>query len=64
MSKEKTYESAQTELNVILEKMQSKDISLDESIKLYKEASELIKFMRDKLDEATEEIEALNIENK
>lgn len=56
MAKELTFEEAQKKLDEIIEKMQDKDVTLDESIVLYKEATELLKYCKDKLDEAKDKI--------
>lgn len=56
MDKEFTFEEAQKKLDEIIEKMQDKDVTLDESIVLYKEATELLKYCKDKLDEAKDKI--------
>ena len=54
-----TFEEAYARLEHILEKMNSGKVSLDESIKLYEEAVELITTCQNKLTEADKKIEIL-----
>jgi len=51
------FEEALEKLAEINEKLESEEISLDESIKLFKEGLELSKLCQKKLDEAKLEIE-------
>lgn len=54
-----TFEKAFSRLEVILEKMNSGEVSLDESIKLYEEADQLINFCGKKLNDAERKIQIL-----
>lgn len=60
MAKEMTYEEAQKKLDEIVGKMQDKDISLDDSIKYYQKACELLKFCKEKLTEANDKIQDID----
>ena len=53
------FEEAYARLEVILEKMNSGAISLDESLKLYEEADKLITSASKQLNEAEKKIEQL-----
>lgn len=53
------FEEALDRLSVINEKLESEDISLDESVKLFKEGIELSKLCQKKLDAAKQEVEQL-----
>ena len=61
MKKEIKFEEALEKLAEINEKLESKEISLDDSIKLFKEGIELSKLCQKKLDEAKLEIEKIEI---
>lgn len=54
-----TFETALTRLEAILEKMNGGSISLDESLKLYEEADQLIAICNKRLNEAERKIEVL-----
>ena len=45
-----TLEKAFEELEVIIEKMQTKDVSLDDSFALYTEGTKLLKYCNEQLD--------------
>ncbi|MBQ3531790.1 MAG: exodeoxyribonuclease VII small subunit [Oscillospiraceae bacterium] len=62
MKKEIKFEEALERLAEINEKLESKEISLDDSIKLFKEGLELSKLCQKKLDEAKLEIEKVEID--
>lgn len=53
------FETAFTRLEAILEKMHSGSLSLDEMLKLYEEADQLIVLCASKLNEAESKIEVL-----
>lgn len=53
------FEEALDRLSKINEKLESEEISLDESLKLFKEGVELSKLCQKKLDDAKQEIEQL-----
>lgn len=57
MKKDIKFEEALEKLAEINEKLESEEISLDESIKLFKEGLELSKLCQKKLNEAKLEIE-------
>lgn len=59
MKKEIKFEEALNRLADINEKLESEDISLDDSIKLFKEGIELSRLCQKKLDEAKLEIEKI-----
>ncbi len=57
--KKKTYEEAAERLEEIVEKLENSDVSLEESINLYKEGMELTIFCRQKLESVRQEVEEL-----
>lgn len=59
MKKEPKFEDALQRLAEINEKLESEEISLEESIELFKEGVEISRFCQKKLDEAKLEIEKL-----
>ncbi|MBR2040785.1 MAG: exodeoxyribonuclease VII small subunit [Oscillospiraceae bacterium] len=61
MKKEITFEKALARLAEINGKLESDEISLDESVELFKEGLELSKFCQKKLDDAKLEIEKIDI---
>ena len=61
MKKELTFEKALERLAEINGKLESDEISLDESVELFKEGLELSWFCQKKLDEAKLEIEKIDI---
>lgn len=62
MKKDISFEEALEKLAQINEKLESEDISLDESVKLFKEGLELSRFCQKKLDDAKLEIEKTDID--
>ncbi|MBQ2898307.1 MAG: exodeoxyribonuclease VII small subunit [Oscillospiraceae bacterium] len=62
MKKELNFEEALEKLAEINEKLESEEISLDESVKLFKEGIELSRLCQKKLDEAKLEIQKIEIE--
>jgi len=54
-----TFESAFARLEVILEKMNSNTVSLDESLKLFEEADGLINTCTKRLNDAERKVETL-----
>mgnify|MGYP003322489824 FL=1 len=62
MKKEIKFEEALERLAEINEKLESDEISLDDSITLFKEGLELSKLCQKKLDEAKLEIEKFEID--
>jgi exodeoxyribonuclease VII small subunit len=57
---EKSFEDSFTRLEKILEKLESEDVTLDETIKLYEEGLTLTKFCYDKLNNAELRIKEIN----
>lgn len=56
----KTFEDGLTRLQAILSKMQDPDTALAESVKLYAEAAELIRYCNDALNTAKLQIEEID----
>lgn len=59
-----TYEQAVAELEEIIEKLESGEASLDDSISLYSRGMELSKFCKDKLDAIEKKISLLAEDGK
>ncbi|MFH1824253.1 MAG: exodeoxyribonuclease VII small subunit [Candidatus Firestonebacteria bacterium] len=59
MVSEMKFETGLKRLEEIVEKLESGDIGLDESLKLYEEGVKLLKFCTVKLDEVEKKIEML-----
>ncbi len=57
--KKKTYEEAAERLEEIVEKLENSDVSLEESINLYKEGMELTLLCRQKLEAVRQEVDEL-----
>ena len=62
MKKDIKFEEALERLAEINEKLESNEISLEDSVKLFKEGLELSKLCQKKLDEAKLEIEKIEID--
>jgi len=62
LKKELNFEEALEKLAEINEKLESEEISLDESVKLFKEGLELSRLCQKKLDEAKLEIQKIEID--
>jgi len=62
MSKTKTFESSIDELDSIVSKMESGDISLDESLKLFEQGIKLTRSCQKTLADAESKIEKLMAE--
>ncbi len=62
MKKDIKFEEALDKLAEINEKLESDEISLEDSVKLFKEGLELCKLCQKKLDEAKLEIEKIEID--
>lgn len=56
MEKEKSFEESLTKLEEIIRELENGNISLDDSIKKYKDATELVEFCEEKLKNATETV--------
>ena len=50
--KERTYEEAMTRLEKIVSQLENETLSLDDSLKLFEEGTELARFCNKTLDEA------------
>ena len=61
MRKDMKFEEALAKLSEINEKLSAEDVSLEDSVKLFKEGVELTKFCQKKLDEAKQETEQIEI---
>lgn len=61
MRKDMKFDEALAKLSEINEKLSAEDVSLEDSVKLFKEGVELTKFCQKKLDEAKQEIEQIEI---
>jgi exodeoxyribonuclease VII small subunit len=61
---EKSFESSYTRLEKILEKLESEDVTLEETIKLYEEGLSLTKFCYEKLNNAELRIKEINKSTK
>ena len=61
MKKEMKFEEALNKLAEINEKLSAEDISVEDSVKLFKEGVELTKLCQKKLDDAKQEIEQIEI---
>ncbi len=59
MIENETFETSYARLEVILEKMNSGKVALDESLKLYEEADRLISSCTKRLNDAEQKIEIL-----
>ncbi len=60
MKKSQTFEQAMNRLEEINQALESGDISLEESIKLYDEGIKLIEFCQSKLNDAEKKIQKLS----
>ena len=61
--KDKTFESALTELEKIVKELESGSVDLDNAIKKYSEAMELAKFCSEKLKDATDKVNKILMDN-
>lgn len=61
--KEKTFEEALEELEVIVKELENGNAPLDEAIKKYTEAMNLAKICNEKLDNATKSVNKILEEN-
>ena len=61
MSEEKSinFKKELDRLNEIVDKISSKTLSLDESLKLYEEGSKIIKMLEKELDDAEKKVEKI-----
>lgn len=60
MKKSQNFEQAMKRLEEISQTLESGDISLENSIKLYQEGTKLIEFCQGKLDEAQKMVQKLS----
>lgn len=56
IEKEKTFESALEDLELIVKDLESGTIPLEEAMNKYTKAMDLVKFCQDKLDNATSKV--------
>jgi exodeoxyribonuclease VII small subunit len=63
MKKEKTFEEALEELELIVKELEAGNAPLDEAIKKYTEAMNLAKICNEKLDNATKSVNKILEEN-
>lgn len=59
MKEDMKFEEALKELSIINKKMESPDLSLEDSVELFKQGLELTRFCQKKLEEAKQEIEII-----
>ena len=59
MAKKQSFEEAFTSLENIVEKMESGELSLDESLASFEEAIKLVKFCNSELDQAEQKVKIL-----
>jgi exodeoxyribonuclease VII small subunit len=59
MVKKKTFESGLKELESIVEKLESEELTLDESIALFRQGTELAEFCAAKLRDAEQSVKQL-----
>jgi len=57
--KDKNFEDALAELESVVEKLESEELSLDESLRSFEEGFRLVKFCTEKLGEVEKKIELL-----
>lgn len=57
MEKEVNFEKELNRLKEIVSLIQQKELSLDESLKLYEEGSKIIKVLKEELNKAEEKVE-------
>ena len=63
MKEEKTFESALNELEGIVKDLESGNIELDNAMNKYTKAMNLVKFCKEKLDNATNQVNKILNEN-
>ena len=61
--KDKTFESALTELEKIVKELESGSVDLDNAIQKYSEAMELARFCSEKLKDATDKVNKILMDN-
>ena len=59
MTVKKSYRELQSELDMVLEKLQSSELDIDRALELYKKGQELTKQLENYLQNAKNEIEHL-----
>lgn len=62
-NKEMSFEKALENLEVIVKELESGNVPLEEAIKKYSEAMELVKLCSDKLKDATDKVTKILTEN-
>lgn len=63
MAKKKTYEENLNDIDIIIEKLESGELTLDDSIKEYEKSMKLIEDCSKILNEAQGKIQKININN-
>ena len=63
MSEKQTFEKSLTDLQAIIEELESETLSLDKMVHLFEEGMKLMKICRTKLDEVENRISTLVKEN-
>ena len=58
------FEQSLERLEIIVEKLESGELALDESLKLFKEGVELSKYCSSKLSTAQQEVKKVVVDNK
>lgn len=61
---EKTLEEAFAELDQMLEKLEDRDVSLEESFAVYAQGTKLLKYCNEKLDKVEKKMLVMNEEGK
>lgn len=59
MNKNETFESSLSELEAIVQKLESGSLSLDESIEIFEKAVSLVKICNKKLEKAEQKVKLL-----
>lgn len=62
--KEITLEEGFNELDAIIEKLEDREIPLEESFKLYEQGITLLKDCNDKIDRVEKQVQQLNADNR
>ncbi len=61
--KEKSFEESLLSLEEIIRELESGEVALDDMVKKYEEANELVKFCSEKLEKATKTVNKIVEEN-
>ena len=63
-AKKRTFESALERLGEIVEQLEGGEIALDESMKIFEEGGELVKYCLTKLEDAEKKVQKLKTNDK